>query len=168
MSDKYQTLENGRKKLKEAINQSSGAVDSGKIIAADSAGRLDLSLMPVGIAPDVRILETTEDLSAGSYVNIYESAGTFFCRLADNSNQREANGYVKDSFLTAANATIYFEGENSGLSGLVNGTVYLGTSGGVIQTPLNEQTETGKFHQVLGKAVSDTAVNTDIDEPIEL
>lgn len=167
MAQKFQTLENGRRKLKAAIAQSTGASDAGAIPALNSAGKFDLSMMPTGIAPDVKVLEATEDLSAGKYVNIYFDT-TFKVRLADNSNGREAHGFTKDAAATGEQATIYFEGANTGLTGLAAGNCYLGTAGDVIQTPLNEQTETNKLHQLLGVAISDSEVNTDIGEEIEL
>lgn len=169
MANKYQTLENGRRKLKEAKSASSGVADAGEVVALDSAGRIDLSMMPVGIAPDVKVAEASEDVSAGAYVNLWNDAGTLKARLADNTNGRDAHGYVKASHLTGEQATIYFEGSNSGLAGLTpGGRCYLGTAGGVIQTPLNEQTESGKLHQFLGVAVDATEINTDIADVIEL
>ena len=167
MAQKFQTLESGKRKLKEAVAISTGVSDAGKIPALGSAGRFDLSMMPVGIAPDVKILEASEDISAGKYVNIYND-GAFKVRLADNSNGREAHGFVKDAITSGETATIYFEGANTALTGLNAGDCYLGTAGDVIQVPLNEQTETNKLHQFLGTAISATEANTDIGESIEL
>lgn len=151
-----------------AIVTSSGAADDGKIPALDSTGRLDPSMMPVGIAADVKILPSTENIGAGKYVNIFDNAGTPSVRLADNSNNRPAMGYVRDAVISPANATIYFESANDDLSGLTAGQRhYLGTAGGTTVTP---PTAAGgaQISQVLGIAISATEINTDIQDQIGL
>lgn len=151
-----------------AVVTSAGAGDDGKIPALDSTGRLDASVMPVGIAADVKVLPSTENIGAGKYVNIYDNAGTPSVRLADNSNSRTAHGFVKTGVTSPANATIYFEGANTGLSGLTAGQrQFLSTAGGVTTTP---PTFAGgaQISQLLGTAISATEVNTDIEDPIVL
>jgi hypothetical protein len=162
MSQKFLTLQSGRETLKEATASSAGAGNAGDIPALDSAGRLDVSMMPVGIAPDVKVMVATEALNAGSYVNIYNIAGIEKCRLADKSSDRPANGFVKDAVLSAGNATIYFEGANDDLTGLTPGQrQYLSTAGNVTSTPV-----TTGIHQFLGIAISATEINTDIEDAI--
>lgn len=86
-------------------------------------------------------------------------------RLADNSNARPATGFVKASFASGVDATVYpLDSTNDQLSGLTVGTVYyLGTIGGVIATPLDaaDDANTGKIDQRLGIAKSDTELLTD-------
>ena len=149
---------------------SAGAGNDGDIVALDGAGKIDLSVLPVGVGPDTKILPVSDatGLVAGNYVNIFDDGGTESVRLADNSNGRAAHGFVVAAFADASNATIYFEGANAGLAGLASGRVYLGTAGGVIQTPLTPVTDTGKIHQLLGVSLSATEVNTDIDDCILL
>ena len=163
-------LVNGKLKAIQASVTSAGAANDGDIPALDSNGRLDLSLMPVGVGPDTKVLPVSEvaGIGIGDYVNIFDDGGTESVRLADNSNGRPAHGFVKAAFADGANATVYFEGANEDLSGLVSGRVYLGTGGGVIQTPLVPVTDTGKIHQLLGVSLSATEVNTDIQDCIEL
>lgn len=48
MADKYIRNNGGTLTETEAITSSAGAVDAGKIIALDSTGRIDNSMMPVG------------------------------------------------------------------------------------------------------------------------
>ena len=160
----------GKYKAIQAVVTSAGAANDGDIIALDSTGKIDNSVLPVGVGPDIEMLPVSDasGLSAGDYVNIFDDGGTFSVRLADNSNGRPAHGFVKANFADAATASVYFEGSNTDLSGLVAGRVYLGTAGGVIQTPLEPITDTGKIFQLLGEAVSATAVNTDIDDCTEL
>lgn len=162
MAQKFITLVTGRESLKEATVTSAGAGNAGDIPALDSTGKLDLTVMPVGIAPDVKVMEATEALNAGSYVNIYNASGTQKCRLADKTSDRPAHGFVKDAVLSAANATIYFEGSNDDLSALTPGTrMYLGTAGAATATPASSG-----IHQFLGIAISATEINTDIAEEI--
>src|SRR4051812_31243860 len=99
--------------LAEVIaNQSSaGAGDAGKAVALDATGRIDNSMMPVGISADTQVVTASEALSDGDYVNIWDSAGTFKVRKADASAAgKEAHGFVLASALSGAAATVYFEG----------------------------------------------------------
>lgn len=152
------------------IVTSAGAANDGDFVALDASGKFDLSVMPVGIGPDTKVLPVSEvaGLGVGDYVNIFDDGGVESVRLADNSNGRAAHGFVKSAAADGANATIYFEGANTDLSGLVSGRVYLGTGGGIIQTPLEPITDAGKIHQLLGVSISPTESNTDIDDCIQL
>lgn len=165
MADKYLVIgTDGRTTQKEATVVSAGAGDAGEVVALGSNGRLDNSVMPVGIAPDVKVMEAIEAIGAGKYVNIFNDSGTQKCQLADQSNDRPAHGFVKDAVLANANATIYFEGANDDLSGLTPGArQYLSTAGGRTQT-----VPTTGLLQCLGIAISATEINTDISEEIVL
>jgi hypothetical protein len=116
MADRYMTLSSGKNTMTEATVSSTGVSEAGDIVALDAAGKLDVSVLPVGVGPDVAVITVSEaaGLSAGDYVNIFDSTGSKV-RLADNSNGREAHGFVKDAFADAASATVYFEGPNSNL-----------------------------------------------------
>tara|TARA_R110002167_G_scaffold198805_4_gene401931 strand:- start:1430 stop:1939 length:510 start_codon:yes stop_codon:yes gene_type:complete len=169
MANKYQTLESGKGKLIEATVSSTGAAEAGDIVALDSTGRLDASVLPVGVGPDVKIVEATEALTAGDYVNIYDDGGTPKVRLADNSNGREVHGYVLAAFAISANVQVFFEGPNTAASTALAGQrAYLGTAGGVITTPLDTATQTGKLHQLVGSYVDVSEINTDIADCIIL
>lgn len=163
MANKYLTLISGRDTLKEATVISAGAGNAGDLIALDGSGKIDETLFPASIVPDVKVLETSEALSAGNYVNIYNATGTIKCRLADNSNDRPAHGFVKTSYSSGAlNVKVYFEGANDNLSSLTLGArYYLGTAGAPTATPVS-----AGIHQFLGIAISATEINTDIDDEI--
>lgn len=164
MANKYIALLSGKLTNTEATVVSAGAGDAGEIVALDASGKIDVSVLPVGVGPDVKSLVTSANLAAGEYVNIYDNAGTPTARLADASNGRDAHGFVKAATTSPAAATVYFEGTNSDLSGLtIGGRVYLDTVGGITQTP-----RTTGVHQFLGIAISATEVNTDIDDCIVL
>ena len=165
---KYIELFNGKLKQKVATIISLGAASEGDLLALDSAGKIDVSVLPVGVGPDVAMIVASENIGAGKYVNIFDDAGTPKIRLADNTNARDAHGFLKDAVLAAATATVYFEGANDDLSSLTVGArQYLGTAGGVTETP---PTAAGgaNISQLVGYAVNATTVNTDIDDCIGL
>lgn len=164
---KYIELIAGKLKQKQATIVSAGAANEGDIPALDSTGKLDVSVLPVGVGPDVAILLASENIGAGKYVNIWNDGGTEKVRLADNSNGRDAHGFLKDAVTSGNNATVYFEGPNDDLSGLTPGArQYLSTAGGVTETP--PVSPGANIHQFLGIAVSPTVINTDIDDCIGL
>ena len=169
MADRYKTLNNGKDTMVEATDTSTGVAEAGDIVALGTDGKLDPSLLPVGVGPDVKIAEADEALSAGDYVNFFDDGGTVKVRLADNSNGREAHGFVLDAFSAAANATVFFEGPNTAApAGTAGQRAYLGTAGSVITTPLDPATEAGKIHQLLGTYIDTNEINTDIDDCVQL
>lgn len=144
---------------------SAGAANAGDIPALGDDGRLDESVMPVGIGADTTQAVASETLGAGKFVNYHNDGGVFSARLADNSNGRQADGFVLEEFAGAATATVYpLDGTNAQLTGLTIGARYwLGTAGAVIDTPLDE-TDAGnanKISQYLGVAKSTTELVTD-------
>ncbi|WP_447593549.1 hypothetical protein [Aquipseudomonas campi] len=146
---------------------SNGAADAGKIPGLGPDGRLDESLMPLGIGADTTQATVTEALSAGAFVNYHVVGGVFSVRLADNSNGRFAEGFVKEAFAEAEVATVYpIDGTNANMTALTVGSrYYLGTAGAVIATPLVE-TDPGnvtKVSQYLGVATSATELLTTDD-----
>lgn len=164
---KYIELLNGKLAQKVSTVVSTGAPNDGDIVSLDANGKLDLSVLPTGVGPDVFVALASENLSGGDYVNIWDDAGTAKVRLADNSNGRDAHGFVLASVISGANATVYFEGGNSGLSGLTPGARYfLDTSGGATLTP--PAFPAASISQFLGIAISATTINTDIDDCVVL
>lgn len=153
----------------EALQSSSGVTDAGKIPGLDAAGRLDQSMMPVGVAADTKSLPATEDLAGGDYVNIYDNAGTTSIRKADASAAnagKKAHGYVLSAVTTGSNGDVYFEGANTALSGLTGGDdqfLSASTPGTVTNTP---PTTSGNIVQRLGVATGSTEINTEIGRPI--
>lgn len=170
MADRYQTLSNGKGTLVEATVVSTGVGEAGDILALGADGKIDESVLPVGVGPDVKIAPASENLSAGDYVNFFDAGGGVVnVRLADNSNGREAHGFVLDAVSAPANATVYFEGSNTAAAAnTVGDRAYLGTAGGVITTPLDPVADAGDLHQLLGTYIDSTEINTDIDDCIQL
>lgn len=153
----------GVTKLLEALTVSSGASDANKVVATGADGKLHTSLMPTGIGAQTVIAPATEAIAAGKFVNFHADGGVMKVRLADNSNARQADGYVREAATASASATVYpLDSTNAGLSSLTPGTrYYLGVAGGVIDAPLDPATNVGKVCQCLGVAKSATEIVTD-------
>lgn len=155
----------GKTKQIFAVSASAGVADAGKIPALDSTGRFDTSMMPVGIGANTVQATATETIGAGKFVNFFDDSGTFSMRLADNSNGRQADGYVTAEVTTGNVGTAYpLDGTNAQLTGLTVGSRYfLGTAGGVTATPLDESDagNVNKVSQYLGVAKSATELVTD-------
>jgi len=163
---KFLNLESGKKKLDQAINASTGAGDASKIVRTDGTGRLDSSLLPVGIGADTLSIEASETLAAGDFVNIFDDTGTAKVRKADATNGRDANGFVLSGVTSGNNIDVYFEGTNTQLSGMTIGArQYLGATGSVTETP---NTTSGQIHQYLGKASSATELNVELADCISI
>ena len=163
---KFLNLESGKKKLDQAINASTGAGDASKIIRTDSTGRIDSSLLPVGIGADTLSIEASETLAAGDFVNIFDDSGTAKVRKADATNSRDANGFILSGVTSGNNVDVYFEGTNTQLSGMTIGArQYLDATGSVTETP---NTTSGQIHQYLGKASSATELNVEIADCISI
>ena len=158
MAEKYLRQNAGKIGEVEGTVTSAGAGDAGKIVALDSAGRLDASLMPSGIGADTEVMATSENLSAGDLVNIWDDSGTRKARKADASNGRVAMGFVLSATTSPNNATVYLSGDITGLSSLTPGTPYYvsgSTAGAVTATA---PSTSGHFVQQIGYAVSSTAI----------
>lgn len=168
MADKYIKISSsGFLQEQEVITQSSGAGDAGKLVGLDSTGKLDQSLMPVGIGADTKVIQASENLSAGDFVNVWNDSGTVKVRKADASAgvSKKADGFVLSAVSSGNNATVYFEGTNTQLSGLTGGSNYFlsTTAGGATTTP---PTTSGYIVQYLGKALSSSEISFEPGEPI--
>jgi len=137
---------------------SAGAGNDGDIVALDSTGRIDPSMMPVGVAAEVKVAVASEALAGGDMVNLWLDAGVLKARKADASTTgKEANGFVLVAVSTGANATVYLPSQtNTARTGLTIGAHYWlsdASPGGVTTTP---PTGAGKVSQFVGKALSAT------------
>ncbi len=147
---------------------SAGAANDGDIPALDATGRLDGSVMPVGLGADTASILASEALAAGDLVNVYTNAGAANVRKADASTPgKEANGFVLAAVSNGANATVYFEGTNTQRGGLTPGSRYYlaATAGSITATPI---TTVGQVDQFVGTAVSATALSFEPDDGVNL
>jgi hypothetical protein len=163
---KYFGLDAGVKKLISFLNVSTGVADAGKPIETNAQGKIDESLLPSGVGPDIKVLEASENVNAGEPVNIWDDGGTWKVRKADTTSASKlAVGFVLESFTTGQQAKIYPEGINNQASGLVPGPVYLAESaGGLIQGSVAiDALSSGSHIQCLGYALSATEMSIEIE-----
>lgn len=151
-----------------AIVTSAGAGDDGKIPALDGTGKLDTSMMPVGIVSETDSIATSESLAAGDFVNIFASAGTKVRKADATVAGKHANGFVLAVAIHPTTATVYrISQNNTQLTGMTPGAEqFLSTSAGL-------RTETapsgsGNVVQSLGVAKSATELIFQPSHPITL
>lgn len=164
---KYIALITGKLKEVAGLVTSSGAADAGKIPELDGSGRLDSSMMPVGFGSETKVIQASENLAAGDFVNVFNSTG-LRVRKADASNGRIAHGFVLNSVTSGQNATVYYGNLNTAVSGRTIGVEqYLSasTAGAVVETP---PTGSGHTVQRLGVATGATEMLVEIQTPVEL
>lgn len=153
---------------KNFIVQSTGAAVAGEGVGLDPSGRLDPSVMPVGIGANTTIAPASEALASGDWVNFWVNNNTVSVRKADASAGygKKVDGFVLSAVTSGQNATVYKGGDNTALSGLTPGAVYYlsATSpGGITTTP---PTASGHLWQPVGKALSASAISYQRTEPI--
>lgn len=145
---------------------SAGAGDSGKLVALDGSGRIDSTMMPVGIGADTATITTSEALSAGDFVNVWNSTGAKVRKADATVSGKEAHGFVLSAYGSSASATVYFEGTNTGVTGQTPGPVFLSTTAGIATN--TAPSGSGNVVQRIGFAVSATAINFQAQTPIVL
>lgn len=136
---------------------SAGAGDSGKIPALDGAGKLHVSFMPTGIGADTAAITASEALSAGDVVNIWDSTGAKVRKADASTAGKEAHGFVLAAVENGAEATVYFEGSNTQVTGLTPGPQFLSTTPGLVSA--TAPTGSGNVVQRVGVATAATALN---------
>ncbi|MCM6774977.1 hypothetical protein NDR87_26390 [Nocardia sp. CDC159] len=165
--DKYLYNNAGTITEKAAVQASAGAGDAGKIPALDSSGRLDNSMMPVGLGADTATITASEALSAGDMVNVWNSSGAKVRKADASTAGKEAHGFVLAAVSNGASATVYFEGSNTQVSSLTPGPQYLSASTPGAATA-TAPSGAGNVVQRVGFATAATALNFDAGTPIVL
>lgn len=149
------------------VQTSAGAANAGDIVALDDTGRIDNSMMPVGIGADTATIDASEGLTAGDWINVWNDGGTAKVRKGDaTSAGKEVHGFVLASVTNGNPATVHFEGTNTQVSGQTPGPVYLQTTAGVGGSTV--PSASGNVVQQIGVAVSATAVNFERNAPVVL
>ena len=154
---------------KLATVQSAGVANANEIVALDAAGRLDVTIMPVGIGPEAKTVVASETITAPALVNLWNDGGTLKARYADASAAsagKQAHGYVLETINSAASGVIYFEGLITGLSGLTLGATYFlsGTTPGA--PTATAPTTSGHSVQEIGVALSATELTFEPAKPV--
>ena len=149
-----------------AAASSAGVGDAAKIVQLDGTGRIDSTMMPVGIGADTATITASENLAAGDFVNIHNSTGAKVRKADATTAGKEAHGFVLGAVTSGNPATVYFEGTNTGITGATPGVVYLHTTAGGFTA--TAPSGAGNAVQRVGVAVSATAINFEPHPPIIL
>jgi len=143
-------------KVTEVITTETGPA-SEVVVSTTSSGTIDPTLLP---AADATTATAGEALTAGQYVYIKASDSKLY-KAVWSSGGNQAIGFVLAGFASAATATYYTGGLNTGLTGLTTGSRYYGdstTAGGVTSTV---PTGAGVIAQYVGTAVTTSAIDSD-------
>lgn len=148
------------------VQTSAGASNAGDLVSLDDSGRIDNSMMPVGIGADTSTISASETLAAGDWVNVWNNSGAKVRKADATTAGKEAHGFVLAAVTSGNPATVYFEGTNTQVSGQTPGPVFLQTTAGVGGPTV--PSASGNVVQQIGVAVSATAVNFERSAPVTL
>ena len=148
------------------VQTSAGAGNAGDLVSLDDSGRIDNSMMPVGIGADTSTISASETLAAGDWVNVWNNSGAKVRKADATTAGKEAHGFVLAAVTSGNPATVYFEGTNTQVSGQTPGPVFLQTTAGVGGPTV--PSASGNVVQQIGVAVSATAVNFERSVPVTL
>lgn len=148
------------------VQTSAGAGNAGDLVSLDDSGRIDNSMMPVGIGADTSAISASETLAAGDWVNVWNNSGAKVRKADATTAGKEAHGFVLAAVTSGNPATVYFEGTNTQVTGQTPGPVYLQTTAGAGGTTI--PSASGNVVQQVGVAVSATAVNFERNMPVVL
>lgn len=140
---------------------------SGALAEMPAGDTLPLTVLPSGTGPSNKGVVASENLAANDLVNLWDDSGTLKARKADADGAKPAHGYVKDGFSSAATATVFFEGEISGLTSKTPGARQFvsATAGEMAETA---PTGNGVISQCVGIATSATTVQFLLEPPVLL
>ncbi|MDH4418916.1 MAG: hypothetical protein QE485_17030 [Acidovorax sp.] len=139
------------------VQTSAGAANAGDLVSLDDTGRLDNSVMPVGIGADTKSIITSEALAAGDWVNIWNNSGAKARKADATTAGKETHGFVLAAFGSGTSALVYFEGTNTQVTGQTPGPVFLQTTAGTGGATI--PSASGNVVQRIGVALSATEVN---------
>ena len=148
------------------VQTSAGAGNAGDLVSLDDSGRIDNSMMPVGIGADTATITASETLAAGDWVNVWNDSGAKVRKADATTAGKEAHGFVLSAATSGNPATVYFEGTNTQVTGQTPGPVYLQTTAGTGGATIPNAS--GNVVQQIGVAVSATAVNFERNTPVVL
>ena len=146
------------------VQTSAGAGNAGDLVSLDDSGRIDNSMMPVGIGADTSTITASETLAAGDWVNVWDDSGAKVRKADATTAGKEAHGFVLSAVTSGNPATVYFEGTNTQVTGQTPGLVYLQTTAGTGGATI--PSASGNVVQSIGVAVSATAVNFERGAPV--
>lgn len=154
---------------KAALDSSAGSGDAGEIVALNAQGVIDPSMLPPGVGTATYIIEASQNLLAGDFVNIWNDSGVAKVRKADASAiGTKAHGYVLEAVTSGDNADVYTDYFNDQLSGLIPGTSYFLSENAPGEISATAPSGTDEVVQRVGVAVSATRLDVEISQPIVL
>ena len=148
------------------VQTSAGAGNAGDLVSLDNSGRIDNSMMPVGIGADTATISASETLAAGDWVNVWNNSGAKVRKADATTAGKEVHGFVLSAVTSGNPAAVYFEGTNTQVTGQTPGPVYLQTTAGTGGATIPGAS--GNVVQSIGVAVSATAVNFERSAPVTL
>lgn len=162
--NKYLTIgANNIPTMVAASQTSAGAGDAGKLVALNSSGLIDSTMLPSSTA----VTRTaSENIAAGGLINEFLST-TIKVRNADNSTYKPVHGYAPSAITSAASGPVYlFTGPAiTGLTGLtVGGECFLDTAGNITQTAPTS----AALLQKVGVAATSSSVDFMLGPPYQL
>ena len=163
---KFLRLVNGLLTEIFGVQTSAGAGNAGDLVSLDDSGRIDGSMMPVGIGADTATISASETLAAGDWVNVWNDSGAKVRKADATTAGKEAHGFVLSAVTSGNPATVYFEGTNTQVTGQTPGPVYLQTTAGAGGATI--PSASGNVVQNLGVALSATDVNFERGTPVVL
>lgn len=167
MPDKYLKHNNAGGFSEVEATATGGAGKANMIPALDLSGRLDSTMMPTGVGAETSSIVAFGDLAAGDLVNVFNDSGTAKVRKADASSATApANGFVLSAVTAGNNATVYWSGLNSSVTGLTVGDHFLHTTPG--QSNHVAPSGTGQIVQKIGRAVASNILYFEPQTPILL
>ncbi len=137
-----------------------------KIAQYDGNGRFAQAAMPLGYGKDVNLVQCSENLSAGDLVNYHTVSGASRVRKADatSGTEREARGFVAQSYTTGQTAEVFADGTNTSASGLTPGAaVFLDITAGKATTT---EPVAPNMLQVVGVALTATSYDYAPETPV--
>lgn len=149
-----------------ATTTSAGAGDANKLAALGGSGKLDITMMPTGVGADAVSVTASENLAAGDLVNIHNSSGAKARKADATSSGKEAHGFVLSAVTSGNPATVYFEGSNTGVTGLTPGKQYLSTTAGLATS--TAPSGSGNVVQIVGFATAAASLNFNSGTPVVL
>ncbi|GEP00614.1 hypothetical protein [Methylobacterium haplocladii] len=162
-------LVQGATSLAEAVPVTTGgAANAGKIPALDpTTGTWDPTMMPPGVAADIKDMPASEALAGPCLVNVYANSGAATARNADGSTQgKPADGYVLGPVAANGTARVYLgSGVVPGFTGLTVGDAFLSPSTpGAVATA--GAATAGQTWQKVGKVLDANTLQFTRGEPV--
>ncbi len=150
--------------LPPIVSTSAGVGDAGKLIETNGSGKLDETLLPAGVGADSKTITAAENLSAGDLV--YLNASGQALKADANTVTKMAVGFVLASISSAASGTVYFDGTITGLTSLTQGAPYFLSAASAGAITATPPSGAGDIVQPIGWAVSATELTFNPGYPI--